>query len=276
MRNSDLVSTVFDKLAPSIDTQRELLARGGNLFPDISKFFSNQRTLIGIEVEVEGAIQPALVFWNTTEDGSLRNDGFELVSLPVMGRNIDYALAELGEWFSKEKHSWSHRCSIHVHVNAQMLSVEQVKLLLASYACIENLFFSLVSAERRGNPYCYPITDLNPSSINLGDHGLKYCAINVGNSLVDLGTIEFRHMDGNDNLIRIRRWIQLITKLHTFVKNGTDIKSMIESLDSESSYWGFVKAILKGSHVVYSTMDIVEEMINGVMWAKVYLNESVK
>jgi len=279
MSRDVLIKSRFRLNSPSVNEQSLMLETGAGRFPDRKTYFSGSRTLVGVEVEVEGIGRglPGYYYWTVTEDGSLKDNGVELVSPPLMGANIDYALAELEEFF-KEPHRWSHRCSIHVHANVLPFSEDQVHTLAALYACLETLFFSMVESHRKGNPYCYPITDLHPESVVLGDAMLKYCAFNIGNSCREHGTVEFRHMNGSDDIRRIRRWIQLIVKLIGYVQKTPleKVLATIKGLHSESSCTALVRAVFGNTAILFDNFNLKEKMRNDIVWAKCFLDEGVK
>jgi hypothetical protein len=242
---------------------------------DIQTYFGIIKNPIGVEVEVEKAPAPKnYTFWQVTEDGSLKDKGMEYVSIPVYGKCIDYALHELSETLTKHNCSWSHRTSIHVHNNVSALTFAQLRAFVGVYAALEELFFSFVREERRGNPYCYHITDLHPTSVDFGNHDMKYCALNVGNCLVQYNTVEFRHLQGTDDFRQIRRWIQLITKLHIYITTNKpeEVVERVTKLNTTSEYSAFVKDVFKTSAVLFNGYDLKAMMEEGVLWSKVYFS----
>lgn len=241
---------------------------------NIQTFFGGFSNPIGIEVEVENIPFPTedYRFWTYTKDGSLKISGVEFISMPLAGRCIDYALAEFKDILSNRNCLWSHRTSIHVHNNVDNLTVGQLHAFVSTYAVLEELFFSLVADHRKGNPYCYHLTDTNPRRVELGMYEAKYCAFNVGNCLREHNTVEFRHMQGTQDFKQIRRWIQLIVKLHYYIsKNDPDeVVKRIFNLNTVSDYGAFVHDVFKSSAVLFRSLDLQRLMEEGVAWAKVY------
>ena len=247
----------------------------GKKFPNLPTFFGKYKNPIGIEIEVEQApvFETKPIFWVRDKDGSLKIDGAEFISVPLSGRCIDYALAEIYPLISQQDCLWSHRTSIHVHLNVNTFTVKKVKTLIALYACLEELFFFFVDDLRKGNNYCYPLTDLNPESLMLGMPEQKYCAFNVGNALEEHNTVEFRHMHGTGNIKSIRRWIQLIVKLHHYVdKTPCDqIRQRIKTLNYVSEYNQFISEIFGVTAKFFDKLNLQQMMEENVFWAKLYL-----
>lgn len=196
-------------------------------YEGVRTYFSKYLNPIGIEVEAENINQQAAKmqchnapFWNYTQDGSLKVNGAEFVSKPLSGRQIDYALYDLEQIIKNvsDKVLWSHRTSIHVHLNCSTLKVSQVDAIVALYGLFEDVYFSMVAPHRKGNSYCFPITDISPDQ-SLVKAGIKYCALNTS-TLYKYCTIEFRAMHGNEDMQLLRRWIQMCVKLHYFIEDN--------------------------------------------------------
>lgn len=274
MQSNQLVKNVFTPEKHMTVDQGELLTKGQKRFPDITTYFRGFNTDIGIEVEVENVHHPdkKLTFWELEEDGSLKIRGLELISAPICGHNIDYALAELQEYLDTQNCLWSHRTSIHVHIYVGDFTIAQLRTLTALYAVMEPLFFSMVADTRRGNSFCYHIRDLCPDDVSFGNNQLKYCAFNVGTGLTKYNTVEFRHMHGTSDMQMIRRWIQLIVKLHKYVKENThkDIIDQILNLNTTSAYQDLVFRVFGKTSILFLNLDLKKELEDGVLWAKVF------
>ncbi|MCA2570678.1 amidoligase family protein [Microcystis sp. M42BS1] len=243
--------------------------------PEKTKF-GLYKTPIGIEVELENIVNALSIYphlWTVTEDGSLRNAGLEFVSVPVLGKNIDYALAELREVLKGNNPQATHRCSTHVHVNVSDLDVSQLRYLVATYAIFEEFLFSFVDPIRKHNPFCFPLTsteylmldDLPPPAC------LKYCALNLGH-LGDYGTLEFRHMHGLRDFDQLEKWVQMIQKLVNRVKlvNLSELHEKIWTLNTTSDYASFCERIFYPINPFKTGHK--EMMEDGVTWAKMFLH----
>jgi Putative amidoligase enzyme len=221
-------------------------------FPDAKNNFVGFNSYIGIEVEIENLkvyeadyLPNFMDFWNITKDGSLRNTGAELVSVPLRGINIAGALGYLDHFLTKiyPGHDFSHRCGIHVHVNCRNLTVRQVNNIIYVYLCLENVLFDqFVKNERAGNSFCMPVTDV---FVGKRYHACKYQALNR-KCLSELGTLEFRHLRGTRDIVQIRKWIKIITNLVKYASNKTyeEIFETIQNLNTISNYEQFVREVI--------------------------------
>lgn len=255
--------------------QVEMLTKGQKKFPDLTTYFKGFTSPIGIEVEVENCLTPEKkqIYWNVTEDGSLKVQGVEFVSHPISGHNIDYALAELKAYLETQNCLWSHRTSIHVHTYVGDFSMEKLTAFTALYAVFESLFFSTVDEVRRGNSYCYHLRDLEPNNIKIGTRDMKYCAFNLGTGIENYNTVEFRHMQGTGDFVKIRRWVQMIVKLHRFVKDNKneDIFRLINELNTNSQYVAITRHVFGNTAILFLDRDLKADLEEGVLWAKVFL-----
>jgi len=191
--------------------------------PEITKSkFKNHTNPVGIEVEVEGWKKtiPSLHLWECREDGSLKDSGREFVSIILSGVLIDYALRDLEDvfkWHGDLK--WSHRTSIHVHVNLKELPVLKLKWLIAYYALTEPYWYMMCDEKRLGNSFCFPVCSMNPRSVVPGKNWPKYCGLNLGSSLTTFNTVEFRQMHGHEDFALYRKWIKRICEFIDYIHN---------------------------------------------------------
>lgn len=155
------------------------------------------------------------------KDGSLRNNGFEYVSIVAKSRRDTVeAFKHLHENITfYDKHDpFSPRTSTHVHINVSSLQVDHVKNMVLLYALFEEFFFSLVKPYRRENIHCVPLTDTYlPSRYNRSLDVLiggwsKYTAFNLVPA-ASFGSVEFRHMHGTGNVEEVDRWLHVIENL---------------------------------------------------------------
>lgn len=272
--SKNLVKNIWYKEKGTTFPDYASLLEKGKKKHDVQTFFGGFTNPIGIEIEVEKIQSPGtnFIFWDVDTDNSLKISGLEFISKPLAGRCIDYALAEFANEIKDQSCLWSHRTSIHVHNNVSNLTEDQLSAFVVCYAALEALFFSLVEDHRKGSPYCYHLTDTDPRRLVFGDYDSKYCAFNVGNCLREHNTIEFRHMQGTQDMKQIRRWIQLIVKLHSYI-NRTDPAEVIKRvlrLNTAQDYSAFVLEVFKSSAVLFRNLDLPRVMESGVTWAKVY------
>lgn len=240
--------------------------------------FGLYRNPIGLECEVENyeGIDIPLYGFSIDKDGSLKNKGAEFISFPVGGKNIDAMLHHLNQAIhSRGDIDFSHRTSVHVHLNVQQLTMRQLVLLIATYACVERLFFSRTKRERHGNSFCYPLTDTSPEDKRLvaaPNPSTKYCALNVY-PVASLGTVEFRHLHGTADVEELTRWVQMIQKLYEFVlRSEVSIKDRIFALNTNSEYSAFVNDIFAPIGFLFSNVEYQDMMEYEVSWAKHFLS----
>jgi len=250
------------------------LAAARDQFGSIKTFFGGIKNPIGIEVEAEGInnvtlrkLGPLLeLYWRTTGDGSLRNEGVEFISKPVQGHNIDYALHGMLQFLEAAKPEWSHRCSIHVHVNVGSYRQSHLKALVLMYALFEELFWVLPQ-NRKENSFCYPLTNLAPEDVFVHED-MKYCAFNLAPISRQL-TVEFRHLHGTQNPLVFKRWVQLIVKLHRYVEQNS--QEIIRNYCNwgVSDYRNLIEKVFGINSQLFSDFD-VKELIVGHTWGRVF------
>lgn len=233
---------------------------------------------VGIEIETENfrfMPKEPLYLWRTEEDHSLRNGGMEFISVPLNRTAIDYALHEFGLVQKVNKLDFSHRTSVHVHVNVSHYTKNQLTTLVALFAMLEECFYSIVNAARSGNSYCYRIVGTDPQIRFLdGEQATtKYCALNIA-PIVRQMTVEFRHLEGTDDPVRLRRWVQICAKLVNYIGTQNpktckqDLMEAIEKGEVQSklvpAVWGATAEIFNPSLVDYSIR-------KGELWAMTLL-----
>lgn len=189
---------------------------------------------IGIEVEVENITlnrHPHASVWIPKDDGSLRNNGREYITVPIPASGAPLALQDLlGNAFSKDC-CFSPRTSIHVHVNMLDEVAATVEDSVLMYTLFEQAFYDFVGRGRIKNIYCVPLFDtsllqqLAGGKVNAfyaAQGWSKYTGLNIA-PLMNLGTIEFRQMHGTFEVEKLSRWIRIICSLVDWCrKQGTD------------------------------------------------------
>lgn len=215
-----------------------------NQYPVVDK-----QTYLGIEVEVENVRKfdsHLAPYWNSTEDGSLRNRGVEFLTPPIRAWRIEQALTVLFNQQLNNDVDFSDRTSIHVHMNVRTLTVKQLETLILCYLTFEKTLFSFVGNNRYENIFCTPICESNFSvqirQLIAGDvtrvNWKKYTALNLL-PIMEKGTIEFRHLHGTKDVGKIMCWINLLLSLKKYaLKNKPEaIWTRIGSLNTTSEYY---------------------------------------
>lgn len=196
-------------------------------FPEANKV---EEFVAGMECEIEsvsGITQP-IAYWDNTNDGSLRNNGVEFISHPLMRGNLIEGFKNLHASikYHNKNEAFSPRTSIHVHVNCRSLSIDQLKSLLLFYALYEEFFFAMVKPERKHNIHCVPLSQTYLSSRysqrvdHLVNKWHKYTAFNML-PIKTLGTVEFRHMHGTADVELVSQWLKTLENLWLLAKTDT-------------------------------------------------------
>lgn len=155
-------------------------------------------------------------YWKIVTDASC---GWELVSPPLRGQNgldevrrVVKVLAALGARVSRS-------CGLHVHVDADGLTVDDVRNTVIRYQSFENVIDGFMPASRRRsvNPFCRSLGEINTTSDfysqarNIRSLAAtvdgRYYKINL-QSYLRHGTIEFRQHSGTTNHNKINNWIK--------------------------------------------------------------------
>lgn len=190
----------------------------------------------GVELEIEDVqgMRKALALWNPTTDGSLRNNGKEFISAPSDRKTLVEGFKQLHASLihSAEPEPFSERTSIHVHVNCLDNTVDETRSIILWYALFEPVFFALCHESRRNNIHCVGLDQTvlsgiyrRPLSIYTSKWS-KYTALNVL-PLKELGTIEFRHMEGHDNAERFEDWLTILENLWAYGKKERFRKELL-------------------------------------------------
>jgi len=217
--------------------------------------------LYGVELEIEGLVNDRHSYCvagvQDHEDGSLRNNGGEFVTLPMNYANLEIVL---NEFFGKNqftKDNYSERCSVHVHANCQDLTLNQIRLIVSVYQVLEKVLFNFIKDGRDENIFCVPISEtiigsqIMSSATELiqtaNRKWRKYTALNLI-PLYSLGTLEFRHMAGTNDVNRILQWCDIIGSLFKYARENQfdDVIKYIKGLNTSSAYGTFMQTIFPG------------------------------
>lgn len=218
----------------------------------------NNSRAVGIEIELENhelKQNPSAYAWRAVDDGSLRNHGIEWITLPIAASEAPQALYELLRECISDRCCFGPRTSVHVHVNAQDLTPSQVKKIVQIYCIFEQVLYNFVGKSRSKNIYCVPLFDTNLtrefSAARLGnitERWSKYTGLNLI-PLRDKGTIEFRHMHGSSDPVKLSRWIRLILRLFDYVVDpkfdDKDFAKTIEFANSTTDFNALLKDVFK-------------------------------
>lgn len=176
----------------------------------------------GVECEIESVRNRNEEFegFVATEDGSLRNNGVEFISIPLPKGELLQCFRNLHATidYHNPLEAFSTRTSTHVHINCRSLETDSIKNLILLYALYENFFFALCEQGRRDNIHCVPLSEtFLPKEYSktleyLIERWHKYTALNII-PLTKLGTVEFRHLQGTGDTKLFGEWLTALENL---------------------------------------------------------------
>lgn len=208
---------------------------------------------VGIEVEVEHILNTSASdphranphytvgkgMWSCVTDGSLRNNGAEFVSRTVFGKDLTLAITALNEYLREEepKHTFTHRTSVHIHLDVRDMTPEDLVKLFQLYCIFERALFR-VSGQRYNNEYCIPMfhshharkrfsalfseygelyihmqsSGAQEMLRRIGQQHVKYMGLNIL-PIFAQGSVEFRQHSGTCDVGELTNWINLIMSL---------------------------------------------------------------
>jgi hypothetical protein len=245
------------------------------------KRVASNAILTGIEIEIENArlLRDKFGVWSTREDGSLRN-GIEYVSVPLRGNEVSWALDHLFAALGKSNH-FSPRTSVHIHLNVQPLKPEQLIAIILTYLAIEPLLYRFVGHDREKSQFCVPLyqtTILNDflefwnSHISVGRFNWgnsRYAGLNL-DAIRKFGTIEFRQLNGTNDVNKILNWINLLYCIYDFSvrKHYKELLYQIGDLNTNSFYIAFINEVFGGYSYLLDTVNIKGDLEKGVKAVK--------
>jgi len=207
--------------------------------------------LVGIEIEVENIPYPHQFqyYWKGKQDGSLRNHGIEYTSIPLRTEQVEYALDHWNKYIKENNNpTFSQRTSLHVHLNVQNMTWDEIENLVLLYVIFERHFFLQTNQDREHSIFCVPLYKVD-NLCNLlpiqqvSPRWNKYAALNLSTITGEgesprFGTIEFRHLHGTSNPAEIVPWINNIMRLKKqamAMESGSVIK-LLETMNTTSEY----------------------------------------
>ena len=247
--------------------------------------------MVGIEIEVENittSLHP-LAYWDIKADGSLRNNGVELVSVPLQIKQVQLALEHVYSVLTaNNKPDFSNRTSVHIHVNCRDLTQNQIYNFILLYALFEKHFYAFAGNKRMNSIFCVPLFRTNQLNVldnvvyGLSPNWHKYCGINLlplyQNQVTQgYGTIEFRHLYGTSNQREILEWINDIMCLRKYACeiSKDDLLKNIKEMNTTSSYISLYSQVFAKGRKVLSNKKDFEECVSNIkreLFGDEYLN----
>ena len=275
-----------------------------NLSLHLSKFDHPRQTKVrvpdesssnwyGIEVEMEDckyilSMPYPEYAWRIESDGSLRNSGAEFVSSPMQLPDAVNALSWLYSSYdvltNGRRPNFTWRTSTHIHMSTRHMSEEEFMKFLLLYLIFEKSLFRYCNETRRDGNFAVPLLEseefliqffhnlkridrAKPGNIdfkNLLTHWDKYSALGAFR-LKDLGTLEFRHLEGTADMDKIVAWLCLINSLYlsSMSMKLEQIKEVILQLNTVSTYSEFKDTVFREYSQYLSCMKR-EDLIDSV------------
>lgn len=235
--------------------------------------------LFGVEFEIEGVsatVLETLIAWGGwKEDGSLRNNGRELITKPTTISVLAHEVAPVLERFTER--NYSERCSIHVHVNCQDYTWATMARIAILYQTFEHVLFSFIGHDRKRNIFCVPWADTNINYNLIGKFAgspgyvaagwQKYTALNLA-PLRNLGTIEFRHMEGHNNLQRLLQWLNIIGSITRYALDVANTDVLIEriaAVNTNSQYQSLMDEVFTDWAACLRVPDYEMQLEEGIL-----------
>lgn len=215
---------------------------------NIRDIFGFNRTIgdIGIEIEMEGnspfpeGSAPLKLNWRAENDGSLRGYSKEyVIHSPIKIGEVDSHINNLKSLLKNSgcEIIYSFRAGVHVHINVQELTLQQMATFACLYLCLEKALVKFCGSQREGNHFClraqdaeYPVYLLeevikaNDMSF-LDTDNIRYSSMNL-RAIPRYGSIEFRAMETLPDLSKIKEWCHMLYKLREEAKR-IDIRKQI-------------------------------------------------
>jgi len=225
-----------------------------------------EQDMVGIEIEYENSASRSLSlendgYWSRKPDGSLRNNGIEIVSRPLLITELDTALAVANRCVARTSLEASARCGLHIHVNMLNTRLLDFYSFAAQYALLEPTIFQEFAPQRERSAFCVPLYD-QPASyrqmfkdiqasrgkrvFHEGNYittkkytplyftfaTSKYSALNFG-AFQRFGTVEFRQHPSTRDFVAIKRWIDFLCRLKTSAMGMSDPMDIVTAYETK-------------------------------------------
>lgn len=180
----------------------------------------------GLPCEIEGYNHNTRSYWKIVTDGSVRdnrgNPGIEVVSPILRGTDGLTALKTVAAALSNAGATANKTCGLHVHVGAQDLNVNDIKMIVKRYQAFEDVIDTYMPVSRRANNnhYLKSMSEFAlqwntrlascSSTANLLSGGWdRYYKLNLA-AYVRQHTIEFRQHSGTVSPEKISNWVLFV------------------------------------------------------------------
>lgn len=225
-------------------------------------------THLGQEVEVENihSTLPLPGMWSVKPDNSLRQGAEFYTTVPLSVPNSMKASlllwAALKELLPQAP-SFGWRVSTQIHISVLDLTEEEFKSLLLLILLFEGVFFTIAGVDRMNSNFCVPLLQWSDISNirayfqrkttlkSFATHWPKYTAVNLCRMFPfgqapALGSVEFRHLGGIENVKDILLWQAMAVQLFQAAVQypREELTKDIISLNDSEKYLSFMKRIM--------------------------------
>lgn len=218
-------------------------------------YIKNKDVFVGVEIEAEevSTKKGQITTVKQIEDGSLKVAGKEFVTVPIKTQYLEIELKRLFSSF--QHHTFSKRCSVHVHVNVRDLTMEELKKMVMIYMMFEKALYKF-SGDRWNNNFCVPLFQ-TPALVQkflrevdyFNMYWFKYTGLNIspvwGGESTKIGTVEYRQLEGTSDVSRIITWVNLITAIKRAAQNieYEELVGHIRIMNTTSAYAWFTREV---------------------------------
>lgn len=221
---------------------------------------------IGLEIEVEGENLPHHVDgWNAVPDGSLRGESIEYVFNAPMTLNaskLALKRLEIALAGNNAKVLDTGYAGIHVHVNVQDFTKQQLFNYCMAYYIVDNLAVHWAGPDRVGNLFCLSITDapwplkflrqaLENETLNvLNNDDIRYASLNL-KALATYGSVEFRALRSTVDRKVIGQWVDMLLELRKWAEQpDSSLQVLLEDYSLHGAR-ATVKKLLPTHHKMF-------------------------
>ena len=247
---------------------------------------------VGVEIELEGSFLPRAItsYWDAKEDPSLRGEGMEYVMRkPCRREHILRFCKYLERYFHKDGCilNPSKRCSVHVHINTQGMTMVQVYNFVCLYLLVEDLLLLYAGEDRVGNMFCLAVKDAEAlvdamvSAIENKDFNifqrakekLRYGSINI-TALPKFNSLEFRALRVTTDPDVITEWATLLLGLKDLAMKYETPVDIIKEF-SISGVHGFLTEALGQGYKERLVGGVSQDIVEQYVWEAIPLVQEI-
>ena len=213
--------------------------------------------------------------WSEAYDGSIENNGREMISMPTNGDRLKNRILNLEKWARDFGVGVNRSCGLHTHFDATDMDWRDLQAIAIVTHKVEKYLFSMMPPSRMGSSWCksmgMDIKDVinctTPEEfVELWYDGYganrrkyndsRYHGLNL-HAYFYLGTIEFRYHSGTLNYKKISNWVKICNSI---IETGLEM-SRNESILSKQLRNFYIDTVNRGFHL--TGIDNISENLIG-------------